>query len=96
MLAFWRQEVVALETEAWYNCKGFPRADIDVHAARSDRHRVAGKAAPCFAEACLATANTRGWLSAVLVAVLSNDHKAVTGRIEALLADLHAQSRQTT
>lgn len=44
---------------------GYPRSDIDVHAVRTDRHRLI---------------------------LLTNDHKALTSRIEKLMHALHAAS----
>jgi hypothetical protein len=46
--------------------KGFPRADVDVHAVRVDRNAVI-----CG----------------------TNDHKALTARIERLMHELHAAAR---
>lgn len=47
--------------------QGFPRADVDVHAVRNDRHRLA---------------------------LLTNDHKALTQQIEPLMYALHAAARE--
>lgn len=73
--------------------QGFPRADIDVHAVRTDRHRLAG---------ALAAGPVWGWrsppsdmraLCACAPAVLRTDHERVTRQLESGLHALLSPSR---
>lgn len=63
--------------------QGYPRGDVDVAAARTHRNRVVG-----------VLGSTEWFGTNQPTAVLSNDHKELSARIEKLLHELHVQRVQ--
>ena len=68
--------------------EGFPRADIDVYAVRTSRHRVICEAS-CV---CVCVREIGGESSACVG--LRNDHKAVMKLIEERLHEIHLEARR--
>lgn len=84
------QAVQAYQYNTCIHLQGFPRADIDVTAARADRHNIAGDDATC-----MHPFNSSGFIFLLcLNAVLSNDHKALMSAIEQLMYELHAEAKK--
>ena len=83
----WGEALTSAGAAIWRH-QGFPRADIDLHAVRNDRHRLAGALHAALSRICLRRAEC-----CPPGAVLKTDYARVSDALERSLHALHAAAR---